>query len=196
MHWGELPHRLPLLMQDVTKGICHHSASQIKFHSGKRWSNWIETATLVVWVKLISHCLIKSVVESSSVNPQRSIMATQQHYKQRPTHMFHHWESHWQCTASGNWWYAGSSAARQDVHSWAWQKLHTPLSSLSTNYTGSAALWCEWLWLAAIPHSRRSSFQQEEDQNNLARAPFHPDSHRRPLISPECYLYRCKPVII
>lgn len=89
-HWKLLPQWRQLLMWGVWKEISHHAASQIKCHSSKWESNWIETAILEVWVKLVSPCLIKSAVESSLVNPGRSIIATQQHYKWRPTHMFHH----------------------------------------------------------------------------------------------------------
>lgn len=66
---------------------CAWKASQIKCHCGKWGNNRIETAILEVWVKPVYPRLIKSVVESSQVNPGRSIMATQQHYKQRPTHV-------------------------------------------------------------------------------------------------------------
>lgn len=115
-----------------------HATSQIKCHSSK-------FVTSLDWNSYLGGliqpppppCLIKSVVESSVVNPGRSIMATQQDYKYRATHMFHHWESHWQHTASGNWWCTGSTGAGQDVSVWAWCKkikksTNTPLF-LSTN---------------------------------------------------------------
>lgn len=50
--------------------------------------------------------------------------------------------------------------------------------------------------IGSDPHSRRSSFQQEVDQNNLACIQFLSDSHHSPLISPGCYFCCCKPVII
>lgn len=47
------------------------------------------------------------------------------------------------------------------------------------------------------PHSRLSSFQQEVDQNNPARIQFLSDGRcRSALISPGCYFWCCKPVII
>lgn len=121
-------------------------------------------------------------------------MATQQHYKSRPTHMFHHRESHWQYTASGNWWCKGSAVAGQDVYLWAWNRAY--LSSLCWPIRRErGALMCMAL-IGSDPHSRHSSFQQEVDQNNLARIQFLSDSHRSPLISPGCYFCCCKPVII
>ncbi len=81
--WPAAPmHARPRLLRRVVwEGISHYAASQIKCHSCEWRSNWIETAILEVWLKPISPRLIKSVVESSLVNPARSIMATQQHYK-------------------------------------------------------------------------------------------------------------------
>ena len=51
------------------KGIPHYIASHVKCHLSEWGSYWIETSILEVRVKLVSPCLIKSVVESSLVNP-------------------------------------------------------------------------------------------------------------------------------